>query len=119
MSGVDDCAGVFSMSFDDGDAAGGRTASGSGSGSGMSKNDPFFSLIYGRDVRRANASSDTKRSLLPAGTAASGRSFQGAGCEQEHAAGGSPSQRRRAAPALSVQCFVFCWKGSRIILALL
>jgi hypothetical protein len=39
------------MSFDDGDAAGGRGAgSGGGDGGGMNKSDPFFALIYGRDV---------------------------------------------------------------------
>ncbi len=41
------------MSFDDGDAAGGRGAGsggGSSSSSGMNKSDPFFALIYGRDV---------------------------------------------------------------------
>jgi hypothetical protein len=45
----DDCAGVFSMSFDDGDASGSRAAA-SVSSSSMSKSDPFFPLIYGRDV---------------------------------------------------------------------
>ncbi len=40
------------MSFDDGDAAGGRGvgSSGGGNSSGMNKSDPFFALIYGRDV---------------------------------------------------------------------
>jgi hypothetical protein len=104
MSGFDDCAGVFSMSFDDADAAGGRSSS--GSGSSMSKSDPFFSLIYGRDVWRANARSDNKRSLLPAGTTASGRSVQGACCEQEHATGGCTWQRR------SVVGVMFCWGSS-------
>jgi hypothetical protein len=37
------------MSFDDGDAASGR-GGGSASGSGMNRGDPFFALIYGRDV---------------------------------------------------------------------
>jgi hypothetical protein len=40
------------MSFDDGDAAGGRGvgSNGGGNSSGMNKSDPFFALIYGRDV---------------------------------------------------------------------
>jgi hypothetical protein len=37
------------MSFDDNDAANGRGGE-SASGSGLNKSDPFFALIYGRDV---------------------------------------------------------------------
>ncbi len=37
------------MSFDDNDTASGRNG-GSASGSGLNKSDPFFALIYGRDV---------------------------------------------------------------------
>jgi hypothetical protein len=48
----DSFAGVFAMSFDDGDATGSSSrGTASANGSSMSKSDPFFSLIYGRDVR--------------------------------------------------------------------
>lgn len=42
--------GVFSMSFDDADAGNSRGGAPAGGGS-MSKNDPFFTLIYGREVQ--------------------------------------------------------------------